>query len=148
MKTQLFALVICMIATFTIQAQSVNPIAVSSEATALVTSEKSTNALKANVMNREASFPGGIKAMNKFLDKNLKYTEVAQSNCFEGTIMVKFFVNTDGSLSDFQVVKSDNSNLDEQALNIIKAMPNWEPAVKEGFYTSRKVIVPIQFSLR
>lgn len=148
MKTQLFALIICMIATFTVQAQSVSPIAVSSEATALVVSEKSITVTKANVMNREASFPGGMKSMNKFLAKNLKYTEVAKNNCFEGTVMVKFSVNADGSLSDFQVVRSDNSNLNEQALKIVKAMPNWEPAVKEGFYTSRKVIVPIQFSLR
>lgn len=148
MKTQLFVLIICIAATYTIQAQSANSVTTASETIAMVANEKPTSPKKANVMTREASFPGGMKAMNKFLSKNLKYSAVAQSNCFEGTVMVKFSVNSDGSLTEFQVMKSDNPNLNEQALNIVKAMPNWEPAVKGGFYTTRKVIVPIQFSLR
>lgn len=149
MKAQIFSFVICLSASLTIQAQTSAQVVNENEAMAMVaTTNQPVKAAKANVMSREASFPGGMTAMTKFLKKNIKYAEIAKENCFEGTVVVKFTVNQDGSLADFHVVKSDNSNLNEQAISIVKSMPNWEPAVNEGYYTNRKIMIPIQFNLR
>jgi len=78
-----------------------------------------------------------------FLDKNLHYPESAKE--FEGRAIVKFVVNEDGSLSDFEVVKG--KELGEELLRVVRKMPKWKPGRHNGkavnvFYTLPITIEP------
>ena len=93
-------------------------------------------------------FKGGAKALFGYIINNVKYPEAAHREGIEGTVYVVFKVNADGTLSDHKVSKGVGHGLDEEALRVLKAMPNWVPAEKDGEKIATKWNVPIKFTLK
>jgi periplasmic protein TonB len=94
-------------------------------------------------------FPGGDKALVKFLQKKLKYPPMGYNMNMQGTVVVEFTVDMDGNLSDITVVKSLHSIFDQEALRVIKMMPTWTPGVSNKgakIVTQRKL--PIKFVIQ
>ena len=54
-------------------------------------------------------FPGGASEFMKWLTKNLKYPASAQQQKVKGKVVAQFIVNTDGSVSDLEVVQHLNT---------------------------------------
>ncbi|GGN11861.1 hypothetical protein GCM10010967_54800 [Dyadobacter beijingensis] len=77
-------------------------------------------------------FPGGYKALNKFLANNLKYPQEALETGVEGAVQVSFLLDEDGNVSSGRILKSPGAELDDEALRLISLMPRWTPAQKEG----------------
>lgn len=78
-------------------------------------------------------FPGGRKALGNYVDgKNHHYPEEARKNKVEGTVMIEFIINADGTPSDFKVVKGIGFGCDEAAVEAFKKMPKWKPATVAG----------------
>lgn len=97
---------------------------------------------------KQARFKGGDIAFKEFVAKNLKYP-VGIASCVEGTVYVRFMIDTDGSIMKdcVKVVKSLEKSFDEEAMRVVKLMPNWTPAM---WYHKERVVqqrmrVPIQF---
>ena len=92
-------------------------------------------------------FPGGTTAMMEFLKKNLRYPDYAKELGIEGNVFVSFVVHSDGSLSDFVVLKSPDKTLSAEALRVVKSMPNWIPGENQGKKVNVKTTIPIRFRL-
>lgn len=91
-------------------------------------------------------FPGG--KMGEFLLANIKYPEAAIKNGTQGTVFTTFIVNTDGSIVDAKVMKGIGSGCDEEALRVVKMMPNWKPgSLKDGKKVRVQYVLPIKFAL-
>jgi TonB family protein len=90
-----------------------------------------------------AEFPGGNTALYKFLNKNLQYPSTIK--CVTGTVFLSFVVNEDGKLSDIKVLRGVNKELDEEAIRIIKLMPDWLPAIRNGKAYYERYNLPIKF---
>lgn len=88
-------------------------------------------------------YPGGILAMQLYLQTNIKYPQAA--NGAEGRILIQFVIDTDGSVTDAMVVKSVNPHLDAEALRVINAMPKWKPGTQKGKAVRVKYTIPINF---
>ncbi|MBR6264780.1 MAG: energy transducer TonB [Prevotella sp.] len=73
------------------------------------------------------SFPGGEKALLEFLQKNVRYPEQAVKDSVEGRVVVSFEVESDGTITNAQVVKNLHPLLDAEALRVVNLMPKWEP---------------------
>lgn len=94
------------------------------------------------------SFPGGNKALNKFIASNLRYPDMARMLDKQGTIIVKFVVNETGVLTDIKLAKDSYSlSLGKESLRVVKAMPNWIPGQKNGKAVKVKWSIPITFRL-
>ena len=93
------------------------------------------------------SFPGGVMALMEFLQKNVKYPVEAQKKGVQGRVLVSFVVEKDGSLSEIKTVKSVDPLLDEEAMRVVKSMPNWTPGKQKGKAVRVKYNVPISFKL-
>ena len=78
----------------------------------------------------QASFPGGDKALEQFLKKNVLYPDEAKKNKINGDVQVKFTIQPDGSLNNPQMITSLGSGCDEEAVRAIQSMPAWLPAKK------------------
>lgn len=91
-------------------------------------------------------FPGGKVACDKYLSDNLRYPEKSKANKVEGRVLVSFYVNTDGSISDAKVLNSLNEECDAEALRLILAMPKWEP-YKEIHSDGTVELVKCRFTL-
>lgn len=90
-------------------------------------------------------FPGGSKAYNNFLLKNLKYPEQAKKMGVEGRVFIAFIVNEDGSLSDFELIRGIGSGCDEEALRVYMESPNWTPGKQKGKAVKTKMQAQVTF---
>ena len=118
-------------------------------------------------------YPGGVPELIKFLSNNIKYPVLAEQYGIEGRVLINFFVETDGTVSERKVVKAELKNrlsdkkfsklsdadkdairekgeglLKEEALRVVGKMPNWEPALRRGKKVRVKYTLPISFKLR
>lgn len=93
-----------------------------------------------------ARFKGGDKEWRKFLSENLKYP-VGLISCIEGTVYVRFIVDTDGSVMKdcVKVVRSLEKSFDEEAMRVVKLMPNWIPGMWNDRIIKQRIRVPIKF---
>lgn len=94
---------------------------------------------------KQPSFPGGLEAMNNWLSQNVHYPSKAKAEGVQGRVLVSFIVETDGSLSNIQVVRSVDPTLDIEAVRTIKAMPKWSPGLMNGQAVRVKFSLPIVF---
>ncbi|HEY9047347.1 MAG TPA: TonB family protein [Ohtaekwangia sp.] len=99
------------------------------------------------VVEESATYNGGFDAMGSFIADNLKYPEEARKKGLEGKVFIQFVVNTDGSLSDFVVKRGVDASLDAAAIDVVKAMPNWNPGKQSGNAVRQQFVLPIVFSL-
>ena len=100
------------------------------------------------VVEQMPEFPGGQQAMLAFLSENVKYPVIARENGIQGTCIVQFVVNKDGSIVDVAVVRSGGDpSLDKEALRVIKSMPKWRPGMLKGKPVRVKYTIPVNFKL-
>jgi protein TonB len=95
-----------------------------------------------------AHFPGDADAMDLFIRKNLYYPPKLKAAGIQGKVYIQFIVEKDGSLSNITVRRgSKNAELDQEAINVIKKMPNWTPGSMRGKKVRVKQTVPVAFTL-
>ncbi len=93
------------------------------------------------------SYPGGEEAMMKFILDNIKYPELARTNGIQGTVLVKFIVEKDGSVTHVNLQKGIGGGCDEEAVRVVSIMPKWIPGKQNGKTVRVQFILPIKFSL-
>lgn len=80
----------------------------------------------------DAKFPGGNSAWTKFLTKNLKYPKQAQRANIEGRVILNFYVDREGNISNITVVRGVGSGCDEEAIRVLSKSPKWKPGLQRG----------------
>lgn len=111
------------------------------------TIRKVTQNISENKPDVLAQYPGGEAEMFKYLASNIKYPEAAANADHQGRTVVQFTVKTDGSLSDFEIIKSSYPELDAEAIRVISSMPAWTPAQADGKAVASFYTLPVQFKL-
>jgi len=102
-------------------------------------------------------FPGGDKALMKFVSDNISYPKDARgvdkkgrkiNDGMQGRVLVSFVVKKDGSISDIAVKESSGYPiLDEEAIRVVKLMPKWKPGTQNGKAKNVHFTLPIVFTL-
>ncbi len=100
-----------------------------------------------DVVETQPNPPGGMSGWNEYLSKNLKYPTQARRMGVEGTVIVVFVVNTDGSIQDVEVLRGIGGGCDEEALRVVSAAPKWEPGKQRGRPVRTRMRLPIRFKL-
>ena len=98
-------------------------------------------------VEQDPQYPGGMDALRTFLSKSLNYPRPAANAGISGRVFVSFVVNTDGSLTDVHVLKGIGFGCDEEAIRVIRKMPNWRPGKQSGRAVRVKYNLPIVFTL-
>jgi TonB family protein len=92
-------------------------------------------------------FPGGLPAFYKFLSTNITYPVQAKEKHVQGRVIISFIVEQDGSLSNFKVARSVESDMDEEAIRVLSISPKWQPGTQNGHAVRVAYTVPINFIL-
>lgn len=93
-------------------------------------------------------FPGGEAALKKYLIDNIHYPQVAKKDSIQGTVVVQFVVNTDGSIVDVKTVGAKKGGgLEEEAIRVVKNMPKWIPGKQDGKKVRVQYSLPVRFKL-
>ncbi|MHC8949739.1 TonB family protein [Sphingobacterium hungaricum] len=91
-------------------------------------------------------YPGGIYEARKFIGNNFRYPEKVKSNV-RGVIDVQFIVDKTGKISYVEVINGINSELDSEAVGVIRRLRKFEPALKDGIPQEVKFRMPINMSI-
>jgi periplasmic protein TonB len=95
----------------------------------------------------ETEFPGGNAAWARYLQKNLDGFNPSDNGAVPGkySVIVRFVVSKDGSISDVQAETNFGYGMEEQAVKCIKKGPNWKPALQNGTNVNAYRRQPISF---
>lgn len=89
----------------------------------------------------------GKEKMYKFVNRNLEYPKKAKINKVEGTVVIAFVVEKDGSIGHPHILKDLEYGCGAEALRVVKMMPDWTPAKHRGRNVRYKYHIPIRFKL-
>lgn len=97
-----------------------------------------------------AEYPGGLEALMTYMTNNIKYPEAAQKEKAEGTVYIKFVVDKSGSIGNVHTANEGaliRPDLALEAIRVVKGMPKWKPAQKDGKVVSSEMTLPVKFKL-
>jgi hypothetical protein len=80
----------------------------------------------------EAGYPGGDDAWRNFLIKNLNADVPADNDAPAGkyTVIVKFVVTREGTLSDIQAETNEGYRMEQEVIRLIKRSGKWNAAIQ------------------
>ena len=94
-------------------------------------------------------FPGGEEELLKFVTENVQYPEDAKAQKQEGKVFIKFVIDKEGNVRDAEIVNGTRfESLNNEALRVIKSMPQWKPGKQSGQNVNVSYVVPIKFQLK
>jgi protein TonB len=99
------------------------------------------------VVDQSPEPSGGQTGLNTYLMQNLRYPPEAQRAKIQGQVIVNFVVTSTGRIADVQVTQRVGGGCDEEAMRVIKEMPDWTPGQKNGQVVSVRTSLPIFFTL-
>ena len=100
------------------------------------------------VAEQDAQFPGGQAALLKYIRENTKYPAIALEQDVHGMVILRFVVERDGRVGDIEVKKSLSVECDREAVRVIKSLPRFVPARKEGRPVRKWFTVPVRFMIQ
>ena len=99
------------------------------------------------VVEQQPEFKGGNNALYQFLGRNIKYPAAAVRANVEGKVFVQFVVDKNGETSDVTILKGIGFGCDEEAMRVVRLMPNWIPARQSGKNVAVQYTLPIAFAI-
>lgn len=131
-----------------------------------------------NVVKERAKFPGGDSEIFKFLSENVRYPKLCHEFGVQGSVIVRFIVEKDGSITHIEKVRGVEKTLSEaevmsykqehpdspeqlqagqdlgdllfeEARRVLELMPKWEPGKDEDGNPVRSIFsLPFTFRLQ
>lgn len=95
-----------------------------------------------------ARFDGDIQ---HYLRSNIRYPKKARNARKEGRVLLQFVVSTEGEITNVEIVRRSAApgfGFEEEAMRVIKSMPNFIPATYKGKPIATRYSVPIHFALQ
>lgn len=89
-----------------------------------------------------AEFDYKNQTFQKYIASKFRFP--SKANGITGTIYIQFIVDVDGTLTDIEVLKGLNSELDQEAMRVFKNSPKWIPARQGGKAVRLRMVSPIR----
>lgn len=99
------------------------------------------------IKEEEAQFPKGIAGWRSFIEKNLNSNVAVDHGAPAGsyTVMVRFVVDTDGSVTDIKALTNFGFGMEAEVVKLIKKSPAWTPAMQFGRKVKSYHTQPVTF---
>jgi protein TonB len=100
------------------------------------------------IVDEMPEFPGGSLELLRYIGENLEYPAEASDNNIQGRVILKFAVNTDGSVDRVEVIKGVDNSLDNEAIRVVKTLPRFKPGKQNGVAVPVWFTIPVVFQLK
>ena len=87
-------------------------------------------------------------ALFAYLKQNLNYPAIASESAIQGSVIVQFIVEKDGSVTGTKILRGIGGGCDEEALKVIESMPKWTPGKQRGRPVRVQFTLPVRFILQ
>ena len=94
------------------------------------------------------SYRGDVDALYRHIAFEMHYPEAAMADSVQGRVIVRFVVEKDGHLTNFEVIRTPDERLSAEAIRVLHLTEPWQPAQNQGRPIRYRFIVPIQFRLK
>ncbi|MDX9773310.1 MAG: energy transducer TonB [Bacteroidales bacterium] len=91
---------------------------------------------------------GDINKFREWVQKRVRYPELAAENGIQGRVFITFVVETNGNVSNVSISRSVDALLDDAAKEAVAASPKWEPGMQRGRPVRVRYSIPIIFQLQ
>ena len=100
-------------------------------------------------VDQVAVFGKDALATQRFFGSNLFYPQEAKAQKMEGMVLVQFVINADGKIdqNDIKILRSPGQPLSEEVIRLIRKMPKWQPALRNGKPVRSYFTLPITFKM-
>lgn len=100
-----------------------------------------------DVVQTEASFPGGERKWIQYLERNANGEVATLNEAPSGTytVMIKFVVDTLGNISDVHALTAHGYGMEKEAIRVIQKGPRWVPAQQNGHRVKAYRKQPVTF---
>lgn len=91
------------------------------------------------------------KSLDHFYDylySNIEYPDDAGLMGVQGTVLVYFDVETDGSVSNVKLLKRVHPLIDNEVIKAVKSSPAWEPGKRDGEVAVVPLFIPVHFHVK
>ena len=99
-------------------------------------------------VNEVQSWIEGFQQSIDFIEKNLHYPDSACEADIEGSVVVQFVIEKDGTIGRVLVIRDIGGGCGKEAARVVKMMPKWNPAKNNGKPVRFEFSLPIEFSLK
>jgi periplasmic protein TonB len=93
-------------------------------------------------------YPGGLSELMRYIGSTISYPDEAIANNIQGRVILKFVVNTDGSVDRIQIIKGIDTSLDNEAVRVIKTLNRFKPGKQDGIPVPVWYTIPVLFRLQ
>ena len=101
-----------------------------------------------NVVEEMPEFPGGMDALKKYITEHLVYPKEAEKKGIQGKVYVSYVISDQGKVKDVKIERGVDPLLDNEAIRVIKNMPEWKPGKQRGKNVNVRFTIPVYFALK
>jgi len=95
------------------------------------------------------TFRGGdVNKFREWVQKRVKYPQIAAENGIQGKVYIMFVVEPDGSVSNVSVMRGVDPALDDEAIEVVKSSPAWAPGKQRGAPVRVRFSITVNFQLQ
>jgi len=91
----------------------------------------------------QAEFPGGTQALMRFIQDNIHFPKDMEA--MPVRIVIRFEVTKRGRIKHAKILRPQNPELDQIALDMVRKMPRWKPATWAGKPVASTYTLPVLF---
>ena len=99
------------------------------------------------VPDKYAMYPDGMQGVINHVSKNLNYPRNALSKRIQGSVILKFVVEKDGSIKEIEILQSADQELNTEAIRVLKKLKTWVPGYKDEKPVRVSYTFPFNFRL-
>lgn len=94
------------------------------------------------------SYQGDIDALYRHIAFEMHYPEAAQADSVQGRVFLRFVVEKDGRLTNFEVLRTPDERLSAEAIRVLHLTEPWIPAKNNGRDVRSRFCMPITFHIK
>ena len=118
--------------------------------------ETPTDTTVYRVVEKMPEYPEGVEKLMKYIRTSTdnywkkrypkgKPVSFLHEDGISGRVIVSFVINENGQVTDPEVLRRVDKDLDKEAIRIIKSMPRWIPGEHKGKKVKVRLTLPVQF---
>ena len=94
------------------------------------------------------TYRGDIDALFRHIAAEIRYPESALADSIGGRVIVRFVVEKDGRLTNFEAVRTPDERLTQEAIRVLRLTEPWQPGHNRGEAVRCHFAMPVIFRVK
>jgi len=101
-----------------------------------------------NSKTKKSKYTEDLKLLTEFIYSNINYDNLPKSDTIKGSVSVRVISSDDnGKIDSVVVIRGINKLYDDEAVRVIKSIPEWDVIYRHGKRTNQIWNIPIKFDM-